>query len=301
MNNVMDHCSRCGKALEDMRIFTSLSLNVERKKTNDIWEEIPNLDQVSKEILCKDCFDEFAELLAQMNTAKDPATQGALNETQLDPLHKQRRGIGQTNLPQTELDRAYEERTAQQTEENTAGATQEELDRRYEERLAQEGRGSTQPTRLDGASPAPLNPAEELRQEVAREKELARPEFYGDTSQIDDNLGSVPPEKQAELDRQFASSGSEPLQNSSIPQTENKDEYFDPILGRLTPEQKTELDRAYAERMAGDPANTGNNPSVANTRDPGRAERVRNAKSPGDLVRTVHDVTYGNHEAHQPQ
>lgn len=289
MDNVMEHCSRCGKELTDMRIFTSLALSVERKKTNDIWEEIPNLDQVSKEVLCKDCFDEFADLLAQMNTSKDPATQGSLNQTQLNPLHKDR----QTARTQEDLDTLYEERLKKERE-NKNSLSQEELDRQYEERLAQEGvqkRESTQPDRLTKTSSPPSNPAEALRQEVAREKEqekeLARPEFFGDTSQIDEDLGSVPPEKQAELDRQFAKDTPQPAPS--------EDELYDPVLGKITPERKAELDKRQAEREANgvsQEATNQNDPRGPGSFDPGREDRIKNAKTPGDLVRTVTDVTY---------
>lgn len=66
----MDHnsvCSRCGKTLTKFRITTILHMETQRIKENGVWENIPNLGNTSKEILCEECFEEFAEILEGMN------------------------------------------------------------------------------------------------------------------------------------------------------------------------------------------------------------------------------------------
>jgi len=63
----MDNCTRCGKELNDFRISIGFDIKVDRMKENSIWEYIPNLDSTSREELCPDCFDEFSEILSQLN------------------------------------------------------------------------------------------------------------------------------------------------------------------------------------------------------------------------------------------
>lgn len=59
----MNNCSRCGKVFNDVRIRVALRVEMERIKTNEMWENIENSKNVSHEILCKDCFDIFAETM----------------------------------------------------------------------------------------------------------------------------------------------------------------------------------------------------------------------------------------------
>jgi DNA-directed RNA polymerase subunit RPC12/RpoP len=62
-----EKCTRCKKELDDFKIDLSFKIKVDRMKENSIWEYIPNLDQVSREVLCQDCFLKFSDLMAQLN------------------------------------------------------------------------------------------------------------------------------------------------------------------------------------------------------------------------------------------
>lgn len=62
-----DRCTRCGKDFNDFKIDISFSIKVDRLKENSVWEYVPNLDQVSREILCDDCFKKFSDLMSQLN------------------------------------------------------------------------------------------------------------------------------------------------------------------------------------------------------------------------------------------
>lgn len=69
----MKKCSRCGKPFDELIIAVKLDMEVFRIKTTGVPEMINNLDQESKEFICKDCFDKFADVLGQMNIKhKDP-------------------------------------------------------------------------------------------------------------------------------------------------------------------------------------------------------------------------------------
>lgn len=63
----IENCTRCGEKLGKFRINTILHIDTQRLKENGVWENIPNLDNTSKEILCEKCFNEFAEILENMN------------------------------------------------------------------------------------------------------------------------------------------------------------------------------------------------------------------------------------------
>lgn len=68
MNNLMpDKCTRCGKPFTNLRMRVTLSLYTERMKESGVWEEIPNLNQSSTEVLCEKCFDDFCDVMNQMN------------------------------------------------------------------------------------------------------------------------------------------------------------------------------------------------------------------------------------------
>ena len=57
----MDNCTRCGKRFTDLKIEISQMVETNRLKDNNVWEKLPNLNVVSKEILCKECFDLYAD------------------------------------------------------------------------------------------------------------------------------------------------------------------------------------------------------------------------------------------------
>ena len=63
----MDKCTRCGKELNDLKISINFNIKVDRMKDSSIWEYIPNLDNHSNEILCMECFEQFSELMSQLN------------------------------------------------------------------------------------------------------------------------------------------------------------------------------------------------------------------------------------------
>ncbi len=60
-------CTRCGKEFKDFKISVVLNINTYRLKETGIWESIPNLEQTSQDVLCRDCFDSFANILEKMN------------------------------------------------------------------------------------------------------------------------------------------------------------------------------------------------------------------------------------------
>jgi len=86
MIDVLNYCSRCGKKFTNLRITTTLGIYVERLKETGIWEEIPNLDQVSKDILCEDCFEKLSNALETMNITSSEEEKRRIEEHQKDPL-----------------------------------------------------------------------------------------------------------------------------------------------------------------------------------------------------------------------
>lgn len=71
-----DKCTRCGKRFTTVRVMISQNVKTERVKENGVWEPLPNMDVISHEILCEDCFDKYAEIMSQMNySKKDNLTQ----------------------------------------------------------------------------------------------------------------------------------------------------------------------------------------------------------------------------------
>lgn len=63
----INNCTRCGKEFDKFRIMTIFHMETQRIKENGVWEEIPNLNNTSKEILCEECFDELTHVLEGMN------------------------------------------------------------------------------------------------------------------------------------------------------------------------------------------------------------------------------------------
>lgn len=63
----IENCTRCGKKFDRFRINTILHIDTQRLKENGVWENIPDLNNTSKEILCEECFNEFTDILSKMN------------------------------------------------------------------------------------------------------------------------------------------------------------------------------------------------------------------------------------------
>lgn len=63
----IESCTRCGKKFDKFRVTTIFHVETQRIKENKTWENIPNLNNTSKEILCESCFDELAKVLEGMN------------------------------------------------------------------------------------------------------------------------------------------------------------------------------------------------------------------------------------------
>ena len=59
------NCTRCTASLDEFRIEVKLNTNVHRKKESGDWENLPNMNIVSREVLCKSCFDKFAIALSK--------------------------------------------------------------------------------------------------------------------------------------------------------------------------------------------------------------------------------------------
>jgi hypothetical protein len=63
----ISNCTRCGKEINNLRINVVLKIDAQRLKDSSTWEDIPNLNNISREVLCEDCFDKFATIMSQMN------------------------------------------------------------------------------------------------------------------------------------------------------------------------------------------------------------------------------------------
>lgn len=66
-DEVFNKCTRCGKEFTDLKVSVELGLFVERLRDTGVWEDVPNMNQESKEYLCPDCFNKLCDILAQMN------------------------------------------------------------------------------------------------------------------------------------------------------------------------------------------------------------------------------------------
>lgn len=60
-------CSRCGKDLQDIAIELKSSATIWKVSENGILKPIENTSDETREYLCLDCFDKYAELLDQLN------------------------------------------------------------------------------------------------------------------------------------------------------------------------------------------------------------------------------------------
>ncbi|MCF7870398.1 MAG: hypothetical protein K9M01_04705 [Candidatus Omnitrophica bacterium] len=56
-------CTFCGKEMDEFQVGVTLNIKTSRLRNDDTWEEVPNMSLSSKEVLCSDCFSEFAEVL----------------------------------------------------------------------------------------------------------------------------------------------------------------------------------------------------------------------------------------------
>lgn len=74
MNNICQ-CTKCKKTFDDFKIDINFKINVDRLKENGDWEYIPNLDNLSREVLCYDCFMEFTDLMSAFNRKYTPIDQ----------------------------------------------------------------------------------------------------------------------------------------------------------------------------------------------------------------------------------
>jgi hypothetical protein len=61
----MEKCTRCSKEFTDLKVAVKLNVNSCRLKEDGLWENLPNLNVESKETICKECFDIFAEALGR--------------------------------------------------------------------------------------------------------------------------------------------------------------------------------------------------------------------------------------------
>jgi DNA-directed RNA polymerase subunit RPC12/RpoP len=93
-------CTRCGKEFKDFKILITLSIDTFRLKETGIWETIPNLTQVSQDVLCRDCFDAFANILEKMNTPQSEEERINMENRSKHPLD----GIEPIIAPETKTE-----------------------------------------------------------------------------------------------------------------------------------------------------------------------------------------------------
>lgn len=257
---VYEHCSRCGTPLTDLRIFVALSIGVDRLKETGVWESIPNLDQMTREVLCKECFDEFAAVLEQMNTSSDPATRQNIHQQQLNPLHRE--GVLAEG----------DEPGIQPPNPRFSPEKQAELDEAYRAKNPiPQAPQAPQPEASSIDDLRKINPAEALRREVAAT--ATTPSVSDCCSdpepQIDPVLGKLSPERQRELDERYVQKLAEktatkgPMENAAFPaaKQEELDRQFrasqpptpapQSLKGQSFPaQQQAEMDAAYRARLS---------------------------------------------------
>ena len=59
----IEECTFCGNSLKDFKIILSLKLMALRQKQSSVWEVVENNDVTSNEVLCKDCYSDFADVI----------------------------------------------------------------------------------------------------------------------------------------------------------------------------------------------------------------------------------------------
>ena len=62
----MTKCTLCGKNIGDFKIKIEIKIEAERLTKADTWELIPNSILNVREMLCKTCFDKFAETMSKI-------------------------------------------------------------------------------------------------------------------------------------------------------------------------------------------------------------------------------------------
>ena len=68
----IDKCTKCGESLDDLKIIIRLNIETIRKTFACTWEKVANMNIQSNEVLCKECFDKFADGLNKvMNESED--------------------------------------------------------------------------------------------------------------------------------------------------------------------------------------------------------------------------------------
>ncbi len=61
----IEKCTRCGKKINDIKVFIDMHIHVKREKSTKEWEDIANSDNITHEIVCKECFDKFVQVLGE--------------------------------------------------------------------------------------------------------------------------------------------------------------------------------------------------------------------------------------------
>jgi len=59
-------CNLCKKQINDFIVKIELKVAAERLTSAETWEQIPNSKLHVAEVLCKDCFDRFAETMSKI-------------------------------------------------------------------------------------------------------------------------------------------------------------------------------------------------------------------------------------------
>ena len=62
----MNKCTRCDKDFKDFIVDVQMNISTNRIKDNGILEGLPNLSQSSREVLCTECFQLFADNLSEI-------------------------------------------------------------------------------------------------------------------------------------------------------------------------------------------------------------------------------------------
>ena len=59
----MRNCTFCGAKIDSISITVDLTVRAARKRTDDTWENIPNMNVLTREELCSECFDKFTDIV----------------------------------------------------------------------------------------------------------------------------------------------------------------------------------------------------------------------------------------------
>lgn len=57
------NCTSCNKELDSVLVKLNVAFSVERLTDADTWEKVPNSISNPKEVLCKECFSLFVDLI----------------------------------------------------------------------------------------------------------------------------------------------------------------------------------------------------------------------------------------------